>query len=45
MDFEFNQVERRTGNGVTPVRTAGDLLIQYDLSQGGTNPVLFVSGG
>ena len=23
-------------NGVTPVRTAGDLLIQYDLSHGGT---------
>ena len=26
------------GNGVTPVRTAGDLLVIYDLSQGGTNP-------
>ena len=43
MDFEFNQSSTISGNGVTPVRTAGDLLIQYDLSQGGTNPVLFVS--
>jgi hypothetical protein len=43
MDFEFNQSSTTSGNGVTPVRTAGDLLIQYDLSQGGTNPVLFVS--
>jgi hypothetical protein len=43
MDFEFNQSEDLTANGVTPVRTAGDLLIQYDLSQGGTNPQLFVS--
>ena len=43
MDFELNQSEETTGNGVTPRRTAGDLLIQYDLSQGGTNPVLFVS--
>ena len=43
MDFEFNKSRTISGNGVTPVRTAGDLLIQYDLSQGGTNPVLFVS--
>jgi len=43
MDFEFNQSSTLSGNGVTPVRTAGDLLIQYDLSQGGTNPQLFVS--
>jgi Prealbumin-like fold domain len=43
MDFEFNQSETLTTNGVTPVRTAGDLLIQYDLAQGGTNPQLFVS--
>jgi hypothetical protein len=43
MDFEFNQSSTASANGVTPVRTAGDLLIQYDLSQGGTNPVLFVS--
>jgi hypothetical protein len=43
MDFEFNQSSVTSANGVTPVRTAGDLLIQYDLSQGGTNPVLFLS--
>jgi hypothetical protein len=43
MDFEFNKSETLSGNGVTPVRTAGDLLIQYDLAQGGTNPQLFVS--
>jgi Prealbumin-like fold domain len=43
MDFEFNQSSTISANGKTPVRTAGDLLIQYDLSQGGTNPVLFLS--
>jgi hypothetical protein len=43
MDFEFNQSSTTSGNGVTPLRTAGDLLIQYDLSQGGVNPQLFVS--
>jgi len=43
MDFEFNQSSTLSSNGVTPVRTAGDLLIQYDLSQGGTNPQLFLS--
>lgn len=43
MDFEFNQSSTISANNVTPVRTAGDLLIQYDLSQGGTNPVLWVS--
>ena len=43
MDFEFNQASTISGNGVTPVRTAGDLLIQYDLSQGGTNPILSLS--
>jgi hypothetical protein len=43
MDFEFNQSRTPTSNGVTPVRTAGDLLIQYDLSQGGDNPVLWLS--
>jgi hypothetical protein len=43
MDFEFNQSDQVSANGVTPVRTAGDLLIQYDLAQGGTNPILFVS--
>src|SRR6266540_2494662 len=43
MDFEFNQSTTVSGNGVTPVRTAGDLLVQYDLAQGGSNPVLFLS--
>jgi prealbumin domain-containing protein len=43
MDFEFNQSSTKSANGITPVRTAGDLLIQYDLSQGGTNPQLFLS--
>lgn len=43
MDFEFNQLDQTTANGVTPVRMAGDMLIQYDLSQGGSNPQLFLS--
>src|ERR671923_2138435 len=43
MDFEFNQSSTISGNGVTPVRTAGDLLVQYDLSKGGTSPTLLVS--
>ncbi|HEX2741367.1 MAG TPA: hypothetical protein VHM69_13055 [Rubrobacter sp.] len=43
MDFEFNQSDEISGNGVTPVRTSGDLLIQYDLSRGGTSPTLFLS--
>ena len=48
MDFEFNHnacVAGATGNvcsanGTTPVRTEGDLLIQYDLSQGGTTATI-----
>jgi hypothetical protein len=40
MDFEFNQSGTLSANGVTPVRTAGDLLIIYDLSNGGTVPTL-----
>jgi hypothetical protein len=40
MDFEFNQSSVKSANGQTPVRTAGDLLIIYDLSQGGTRPSL-----
>jgi hypothetical protein len=43
MDFEFNQSKTLSANGVTPVRTSGDLLIQYDLAQGGVNPELFLS--
>jgi hypothetical protein len=52
MDFEFNQRQCTPGqtppdpdctsNGLTPIRTAGDLLIIYDLSQGGTHPELFI---
>jgi hypothetical protein len=44
MDFEFNQKRAAAGqgNGVTPLRTAGDLLVIYDLSQGGTRPVLSI---
>ena len=42
MDFEFNKNKAAAGqgNGVTPLRTAGDLLITYDLSRGGTQPTL-----
>ena len=40
MDFELNQSSTLSSNGVTPVRTAGDILIKYDLSQGGVNPTL-----
>jgi hypothetical protein len=43
MDFEFNKSSTISANRVTPVRSAGDLLIQYDLTQGGTNPQLFLS--
>jgi hypothetical protein len=40
MDFEINQVRTDSGNGVTPVRTPGDLLITFDFTNGGGNPVL-----
>jgi uncharacterized repeat protein (TIGR01451 family) len=40
MDFELNQSDQASGNGVTPVRTAGDILIKYDLAKGGTTPTL-----
>ncbi|MEA2507862.1 MAG: hypothetical protein QOH48_2480 [Actinomycetota bacterium] len=52
MDFEFNHRQCTPGqtpadpdctaNGITPFRTTGDLLITYDLSQGGTHPTLSV---
>jgi len=42
MDFEFNQSNTLSSNGVTPVRTVGDLLVIYDLSQGGTHPTLSI---
>jgi hypothetical protein len=40
MDFEFNQSTTVSSNGVTPVRTVGDLLIRYDLARGGTVPTI-----
>jgi len=49
MDFEFNAnvcEDDGTGcsaNGETPARLAGDVLIQYDLTNGGTRPELFLS--
>jgi uncharacterized surface anchored protein len=43
MDFEFNQSKTLSSNGKTPIRTAGDVLIQYDLASGGTNVQLFLS--
>lgn len=43
MDFEFNKSSTTSANLVTPVRTSGDVLLQYDLSQGGTNPTLWLS--
>src|SRR5215208_951295 len=52
MDFEFNKRQCTpnqtpkdpdcTANGLTPIRSAGDLLIIYDLSQGGTHPTLSI---
>src|SRR5206468_13129270 len=36
MDFEFNQSTTISKNGVTPVRTAGDILITYDFGGSGT---------
>jgi hypothetical protein len=38
MDFELNQSRTGSSNGVTAVRTDGDLLINYDLSSGGSHP-------
>lgn len=40
MDFEFNQSTVTSSNGVTKVRTAGDLLIEYHLDNGGANATL-----
>jgi uncharacterized repeat protein (TIGR01451 family) len=40
MDFELNQSSTLSSNGVTVNRTAGDLLIKYDLASGGGTPVL-----
>jgi hypothetical protein len=35
MDFELNQSSTLCANGVNPVRTVGDLLIEYRIEQGG----------
>ncbi|MGY1615695.1 collagen binding domain-containing protein [Geodermatophilus sp. SYSU D00691] len=35
MDFEFNQSEENCAQGPNKVRTAGDLLIEYAIDQGG----------
>jgi hypothetical protein len=40
MDFEFSQSSVMSANGVTPVRVAGDMLVVYELSKGGTAPEL-----
>jgi hypothetical protein len=46
MDFEFNKNSCPgagcSGNGITPLRTEGDILVIYDLSQGGTHPTLSI---
>lgn len=52
MDFELNKRQCTpnqtpadtdcTANGLTPIRSLGDLLIIYDLSQGGTVPTLSI---
>jgi hypothetical protein len=52
MDFEFNKRQCTpnqtpadadcTANGITPIRSTGDLLITYDLSQGGTVPTISI---
>jgi len=44
MDFEFNQSATLCANepaaSAVPVRTAGDILVTFDFTQGGGNPVL-----
>ncbi len=40
MDFEINQLQTPSANGVTPVRTPGDVLITFDFTNGGGNPQL-----
>jgi uncharacterized repeat protein (TIGR01451 family) len=35
IDFEFNQSGTPSANGVTPVRTVGDMLISYDFASSG----------
>ena len=45
MDFELNQSSTDCGNGVNPVRTADDLLIEYRIEQGGASAVIKVRDG
>jgi hypothetical protein len=40
MDFELNKSSIISSNGITPTRSAGDLLISFDLAKGGTTPVI-----
>jgi hypothetical protein len=42
MDFELNQSSTDCGNGVNPLRTVGDLLIEYKLEQGGATATIVV---
>ena len=42
MDFELNQSGTLCANGVNPVRTVGDLLIEYRLEQGGATATIKV---
>ena len=39
-DFELSKSTVISANGSTPVRTAGDVLVKYDLDSGGTSPTL-----
>jgi uncharacterized repeat protein (TIGR01451 family) len=34
-DFELNQLDTKTSNGVTPVRTTGDVLFSFDFESSG----------
>ncbi|MDH3784840.1 MAG: hypothetical protein OEV00_05865, partial [Acidobacteriota bacterium] len=43
MDFEFNQGDQVSENGVTPVRLAGDMLITFAFSGGGNQVELGLS--
>jgi hypothetical protein len=40
MDFEFNQSRTPSSNGITPVRTEGDLLIEFHIVSGGSDATL-----
>jgi hypothetical protein len=40
MDFEFNQSATTATGKVTPLRSAGDMLVTFDFTNGGSNPVL-----